>query len=102
MPAVVLVDLNLPKMDGLELLRRMRGDYRTKLVPIVIFTGSNNEQDLINGYSMGANSYVRKPTDSQQFATSVEKLVRYWLEMNETPPPGQRAWAHHFNVGQSA
>src|ERR1044071_307325 len=96
MPAIVLVALNLPHMDGLELLRRMRADYRTKLVPIVIFTGSNDEQDLINGYSPGANSYVRKPTESERFAKIVEKLVAYWLELNEAPPPGQRTWAHHF------
>jgi two-component system, response regulator len=99
MPAVVVIDLNLPNMDGLELLRRMRADYRTKLVPIVIFTGSNDEQNLINGYSMGANSYVRKPTDSDQFARIVERLVGYWTELNEAPPPGQRTWAHHFGIG---
>src|SRR5437867_2885725 len=73
-PAIVLIDLNLPKMDGLELLRRMRADYRTKLVPVVIFTGSNDEQDLINGYSLGANSYVRKPTNSEEFSRTVERL----------------------------
>src|SRR5262245_19909339 len=80
MPAIVLIDLNLPKMDGLELLRRLRADYRTKLVPIVVFTGSTDEQDLINGYSMGANSYVRKPTSSDDFAGVVIKLMRYWLD----------------------
>ena len=99
MPAVVLIDLNLPNMDGLEVLRRMRADYRTKLVPVVIFTGSSDEQDLINGYSLGANSYVRKPTDSDKFASIVEKLVGYWVALNEAPPPGQRTWAHHFDPG---
>ena len=97
MPAVVLIDLNLPNMDGLEVLRRMRADYRTKLVPVVIFTGSSDEQDLINGYSLGANSYVRKPTDSDTFATIVERLVGYWVALNESPPPGHRTWAHHFD-----
>ena len=99
MPAVVLIDLNLPKMDGLEVLRRMRADYRTKLVPVVIFTGSNDEQDLINGYTLGANSYVRKPTRSEEFAETVGRLVGYWVSLNESPPPGQRTWAHHFDPG---
>jgi two-component system response regulator len=97
MPAIVLIDLNLPKMDGLEVLRRMRADYRTKLIPVAIFTGSNDEQDLINGYSLGANSYVRKPTDSEEFTRIVERLVGYWVMLNEPPPPGERTWAHHFD-----
>jgi two-component system, response regulator len=99
MPAIVLIDLNLPKMDGLEVLRRMRADYRTKLVPVVIFTGSSDEQDLINGYTLGANSYVRKPTESDQFGLIVERLVSYWVTLNESPPPGERTWAHHFDPG---
>lgn len=102
MPAVVLIDLNLPNIDGLEVLRRMRTDYRTKLVPIVIFTGSNDEQDLINGYTMGANSYVRKPTDGDQFEKIVAKIVGYWLDLNESPPPGQRTWAHHFEFSRKS
>jgi two-component system, response regulator len=97
MPAIVLIDLNLPRMDGLELLRRMRANYRTKLVPVVIFTGSSDEQDLINGYTLGANSYVRKPIDGDQFASIVQRLVGYWIALNEAPPPGQRTWAHHFD-----
>jgi two-component system response regulator len=101
-PAVVLIDLNLPRMDGLELLRRMRADYRTKLVPVVIFTGSNDEQDLINGYTLGANSYVRKPTDSEQFARTVERLVNYWISLNEPAPPSERIWAHHFDTTASS
>jgi CheY-like chemotaxis protein len=96
MPAVVLIDLNLPKMDGLEVLRRMRADYRTKLVPVTIFTSSVDEQDLINGYSLGANSYVRKPLDFDSFSKSVEQLVTYWVRLNEPPPPGEKIWAHHF------
>jgi len=97
MPAVVLIDLNLPKMAGLDVLRKMRADYRTKLVPVVIFTSSDNEQDLINGYSLGANSYIRKPVDFTKFAKAVDQLVNYWVALNEPPPPGETIWAHHFD-----
>jgi two-component system response regulator len=96
MPGVVLIDLNLPKIDGLEVLRRMRADYRTKLLPVAIFTSSAEEQDLINGYSLGANSYVRKPVDFSVFSKVVEQLLTYWLVLNEPPPPGEKIWAHHF------
>src|SRR5215471_18181576 len=96
-PAVVLVDLNLPKLDGLEVLRRMRADYRTKLTPVAIFTSSIEEQDLINGYSLGANSYVRKPIEFSKFSKVVAQLVNYWVELNEPPPPGETTWAHHFD-----
>jgi len=96
LPAVVLIDLNLPRLDGLEVLRRMRADYRTKLIPVTIFTSSVDEQDLINGYSLGANSYVRKPTDFAKFSKIVEALVTYWVALNEPPPPGEKIWAHHF------
>ena len=96
-PAVVLIDLNLPKLDGLEVLRRMRADYRTKLVPVAIFTSSIEEQDLINGYSLGANSYVRKPIEFSKFSKVVAQLVTYWVELNEPPPPGEKIWAHHFD-----
>ena len=97
LPAVVLIDLNLPKLDGLEVLRRMRADYRTKLVPVAIFTSSLEEQDLINGYSLGANSYVRKPIEFSKFTKTVAQLVNYWIELNEPPPPGEKTWAHHFD-----
>ena len=96
-PALVLIDLNLPKIDGLEVLRRMRSDYRTKLVPVTIFTSSIEEQDLINGYSLGANSYVRKPIEFSKFTKVVTQLVNYWIDLNEPPPPGERIWAHHFD-----
>jgi len=96
-PAVVLIDLNVPKVEGLDVLRRMRADYRTKLTPAVIFTSSIEEQDLINGYSLGANSYVRKPTDFSTFAKTVEQLMTYWVTLNEPPPPGETIWAHHFD-----
>ena len=96
-PAVVLIDLNLPKLDGLEVLRRMRADYRTKLLPVAIFTSSIEEQDLINGYSLGANSYVRKPIEFSKFSKVVAQLVNYWVELNEPPPPSEKIWAHHFD-----
>ena len=86
MPHLVLLDLNLPKIDGLEVLRRIRADERTKLLPVVILTSSKEEQDLITGYSLGANSYVRKPVDFSEFLEAVKVLGIYWLMMNESPP----------------
>lgn len=87
MPQVVLLDLKLPKIDGLEVLRRMRSDERTRLLPVVILTSSNEEQDLINGYGLGANSYIRKPVDFSHFMEAVRQLGLYWLILNETAPP---------------
>jgi len=86
MPQLVLLDLKLPRIDGLEVLRQLRSDERTKLLPIVILTSSKEEQDLINGYSLGANSYVRKPVDFTQFIEAVRQLGLYWLVLNEIPP----------------
>ncbi len=86
MPAVVLLDLKLPKIDGLEVLRRIRADEGTKLLPVVILTSSKEDRDLINGYSLGANSYVRKPVDFTEFAEAVRHLGLYWLLLNERPP----------------
>jgi two-component system response regulator len=85
-PAVVLLDLNLPKIDGLGVLRRIRSDKRTKLLPVVILTSSNEESDLINGYELGANSYIRKPVDFNHFIEAVQTLGLYWLLLNEPPP----------------
>jgi len=90
MPAVILLDLKLPKIDGLEVLRRIRADERTKLLPVVIITSSKEEQDMIRGYSLGANSYVRKPVDFIQFSEAVKQLGLYWLLINEPPPPKRR------------
>ena len=86
MPQVILLDLKLPKVDGLEVLRRVRAHERTRLLPIVILTSSNEERDRINGYGLGANSYVRKPVDFAQFIEAVRQLGLYWLILNEPAP----------------
>ncbi len=88
MPQVVLLDLKLPRIDGLEVLRRVRADERTRLLPVVILTSSREQQDLIGGYGYGANSYVRKPVDFAQFVEAVRQLGLYWLALNEAPPVG--------------
>lgn len=86
LPEVVLLDLKLPKVDGLEVLRRIRENPRTELLPVVILTSSKEEQDMIRGYKLGANSYVRKPVDFTQFVEAVRQLGLYWLVLNEAPP----------------
>ncbi|RJP30668.1 MAG: response regulator [Actinobacteria bacterium] len=86
MPELVLLDLKLPKVDGLEVLKRLRADERTRMLPVVIFTSSKEERDLVEGYNLGANSYVRKPVDFAKFAEAVSKVGIYWLLLNETPP----------------
>jgi CheY-like chemotaxis protein len=86
MPALILLDLQLPRINGLEVLQRLRADPRTKLLPVVILTTSNEQQDLINSYSLGCNSYIRKPVDYDQFITAVQQLGMYWLLINEPPP----------------
>lgn len=86
MPTVILLDLKLPKLDGLEVLRQLRANELTRLLPVVILTSSKQEQDIVNGYSLGVNSYVRKPVDFNQFAEAVSHLGLYWLLLNEAPP----------------
>lgn len=86
LPAVVLLDLKLPKIDGLEVLRRLRMEPRTRLLPVVILTSSKEQQDLLGGYSNGANSYILKPVDFSQFAESARLLGMYWLMLNQPPP----------------
>jgi two-component system, response regulator len=86
MPQVILLDLKLPKVDGLEVLRRLRADERTRLLPVVILTSSGEQQDMLDGYGYGANSYVRKPINFEQFVLAVEQLKLYWLRLNEAPP----------------
>jgi two-component system, response regulator len=86
MPSLILLDLKLPKMGGLEVLQNIRSHLRTKLLPVVILTSSREDRDLLIGYSLGANSYIRKPIDFNQFMYTVEQLERYWLIINELPP----------------
>lgn len=85
-PMLILLDLKLPRVDGLEVLRRIRADSRTRRIPVVILTSSNEEQDIAAGYDLGTNSYIRKPVDFQQFAEVIKQLGLYWLVINEAPP----------------
>lgn len=86
MPQVVLLDLKLPRVDGLEVLRRIRSEERTRLLPVVILTSSKEEQDMLAGYRLGANSYVRKPVNFDEFIEAARQLGLYWLLLNEAPP----------------
>jgi CheY-like chemotaxis protein len=88
-PALVLLDLKLPRVDGLEVLTRLRKDDRTRRLPVVVLTSSNEEQDILGSYNGGANSYIRKPVDFRQFLEAVSHLGLYWLVLNE-PPPGAK------------
>ena len=84
-PKVVLLDLKLPKVDGLEVLRRLKGDERTRMIPVVVLTSSREESDVVESYKLGVNSYIVKPVDFEQFLTAVERLGLYWLLLNESP-----------------
>lgn len=85
-PSIILLDLKLPRVDGLEVLRRIRSDDRTRLLPVVVLTSSREERDLLESYSLGCNSYVRKPVDFVQFVEATRQLGLYWLLLNEGPP----------------
>lgn len=89
MPVVTLLDLKLPKIDGMEVLKAIRQNEATKLLPVVILTSSSQEADLVNGYKLGANSYVRKPVDFNQFVDAIKSLGLFWLVWNEPPPVGK-------------
>ncbi len=85
MPQVILLDLKMPRMDGLEVLKRIRADEKTRLLPVVVLTTSNEEKDKVDSYKLGANSYIRKPVDFGQFVEAVKQLGLYWLVLNEAP-----------------
>jgi two-component system response regulator len=87
LPSVVLLDLRLPKLDGLQVLERIRANPRTRLLPVVILTSSKEEEDRLRGYQLGANSYVQKPVDFDRFASAVRQLGLYWMLLNRPPPP---------------
>jgi two-component system response regulator len=86
MPSVILLDLKLPKLGGLDVLRRVRADERTRRIPVVVLTSSNEEKDILSSYGLGANSFVRKPVDFAQFMEAAQQLGLYWLVTNEPPP----------------
>ncbi len=89
LPQLVLLDLKMPRVDGIEVLRRIRSEPSTRLLPVVILTTSAEESDRLSGYLHGANSYIRKPVDFEQFARAVKQLKLYWLVLNEPPPPSE-------------
>lgn len=91
MPELILLDLNLPKLSGLEVLKKVREDERTRLLPVVVLTTSNEDRDKIESYRLGCNSYIRKPVDFIQFNEAIRQLGMYWLLLNQGPPKGKRA-----------
>jgi two-component system response regulator len=87
-PRLVLLDLKLPKVSGMEVLRAIRGDERTKAIPVVVLTSSKEERDLIEGYKLGVNAYAQKPVDFEQFSETVRQIGMFWMLINQPPPPG--------------
>ena len=87
-PRLVLLDLKLPKVSGLEVLRAIRGDERTRAIPVVVLTSSKEERDLIDGYKLGVNAYAQKPVDFEQFSETVRQIGMFWMLINQPPPPG--------------
>ena len=87
-PKLVLLDLKLPKVSGMEVLRAIRGDERTKTIPVVVLTSSKEERDLIDGYKLGVNAYAQKPVDFEQFSETVRQIGMFWMLINQAPPPG--------------
>jgi CheY-like chemotaxis protein len=85
-PRLVLLDLKLPKVDGMEVLKRLKADARTRTIPVVILTSSKEERDLVNGYGLGANSYIQKPVDFEKFRDTIKNIGLYWLVINQAPP----------------
>lgn len=92
-PRLVLLDLKLPKVEGMDVLRALRADERTKAIPVVIFTSSKQQRDLIDGYKLGVNAYVQKPVDFEQFGEAMRRIGMFWMLINEAPPPGAFAEA---------
>jgi two-component system response regulator len=86
-PRVILLDLKMPKVDGIEVLRAIRGDERTKAIPVVILTSSREQRDIVEGYRLGVNAYIQKPVDFDEFRTVIEQIGMFWLVVNEPPPP---------------
>ena len=87
-PKLILLDLKLPKVDGMEVLKRIKADERTRTIPVVILTSSNEERDLLKGYGLGANSYIQKPVDFEQFGDAIRQIGMFWMLINQAPPPG--------------
>jgi CheY-like chemotaxis protein len=97
-PKIVLLDLKLPKVDGIETLEQLKSDPRTRLIPVVVFTSSNEESDLARCYELGVNSYVQKPVDFDQFRQTISTAGLYWMAINQLPPPNSaRKFARHPN-----